>query len=199
MAIVNVHKYKYGFSLIELLVASSISLIALAVVSSVFISGLNSTSKRSLQLMLAQDTNDALKMMKEDILRAGFNSNANSSFIISGAVSTVYINPASSGKSTCIAYGYNDGSNKHYRFYHFENSKLKFSSPSDLSTSNACIGGKSALHDEQLKVTRFEVIEKKLTHGSINSQYITINLEVATRDDVISSAKTVTVKTRNWN
>ncbi|ELR66103.1 hypothetical protein C942_00289 [Photobacterium marinum] len=40
--------------------------------------------------------------------------------------------------------------------------------------------------------------EKKLTVGSVNSKYITINLEIATRDDAISAAKTITVKTRNW-
>ncbi|WP_036799346.1 PilW family protein [Photobacterium marinum] len=200
MTIANAHRYSYGFSIIELLVASFISLMVLAVVTGVFISGFNSFSQRSLQLMVAQDANDALKILKEDILRAGYNSSTNSSFVISGAASTVYIKPSSSGNSNCIAYGYNDGKKEYFRSYYLKDNKLNFYATKDevITTSTACEGGKSVLDNKQLKVTKFELTEKKLTVGSVNSKYITINLEIATRDDAISAAKTITVKTRNW-
>jgi len=200
MAIHNVRNCN-GFSLIELLVASTIGLISLAVVGSVFITGYSFAATRSLQLMLAQDVNDALKMMKEDIQRAGYVSGGTSSFIISGATKTIYLKPVSGGASTCIMYGYDDGVDKHFRTYFSENNRLNIYSTksSVLNTSNACKKGQSILNEKQIKVTKFEVLESVLSSTAASSQYLTINLEVATLDNAISSAKSVQVKTRNWN
>lgn len=190
-----------GFSLIELLVASTIGLLSLAVVGSVFINGYFFASQRSLQLMLAQDTNDVLRMMKEDIQRAGYKAGASSTFVLSGATKTIYLKPASVGNPTCIIYGYDDGTDQHFRTYYRDDNKLRaFSTKSSvLTTANACAGGYSALNEKQIKVTKFEVIESVLSSATATSQYLTINLEVATLDDSISSAKSVQVKTRNWN
>ncbi|MCW8331977.1 prepilin-type N-terminal cleavage/methylation domain-containing protein [Photobacterium sp. SDRW27] len=200
MVIHNVRNIN-GFSLIELLIASAIGLLALAVVGSVFINGYSFASQRSLQLMLAQDTNDVLRMIKEDILRAGFASGASSSFIISGATKTIYLNSPSAGNPTCIAYGYDDGTNQHYRSYYRDNQTLRLRSTksSVLTTAGACMGGQSTLNENQIKVTKFEVLESVLSSAKATSQYLTINLEVATLDDSVSSAKSVQVKTRNWN
>jgi len=191
-----------GFSLIELLVASTIGLLSLAVVGSVFINGYSFASQRSLQLMLAQDTNDVLRMMKEDIQRAGYDAaGASSTFVLSGATKTIYLKPVSSGNPTCIIYGYDDGTDQHFRTYYRDDNKLSvFSTKSSvLTTADACAYGQSTLNEKQIKVTKFEVIESVLSSATATSQYLTINLEVATLDDSISSAKSVQVKTRNWN
>ncbi|MGF1761083.1 prepilin-type N-terminal cleavage/methylation domain-containing protein [Photobacterium sagamiensis] len=190
-----------GFSLIELLVASAIGLLSLAVVGSVFITGYSFAAQRSLQLMLAQDANDVLRMLKEDVLRAGYVSGASSTFVLSGATKTIYLNSPSAGNPTCIAYGYDDGTDQHYRSYYLDGQTLRVWSTksSVLTTTGACAGGQSTLNEKQIKVTKFEVLESVLSSAAASSQYLTINLEVATLDDAISSAKSVQVKTRNWN
>lgn len=190
-----------GFSLIELLVASAIGLTLLMTVSSVFITGYTFVAQRSLQLMLAQDANDVLRMMKEDVHRAGYVSGASSSFVLSGTMKTIYLNSPSAGKPTCIAYGYDDGENEHYRSYYLDNQTLRvFSTKSSvLTAAGACKGGQSALNEKQIKVTKFEVDEKVLSSTAVTSQYLTINLGVSTLDDSISAAKSVQVKIRNWN
>ncbi|MGF1738101.1 prepilin-type N-terminal cleavage/methylation domain-containing protein [Photobacterium satsumensis] len=189
-----------GFSLVELLVATAISLLVLASVTSVFISGFNSASQRSLQLMLAQDTNDALRMIKDDILRAGFASGASSTFVISGATKTVYLDSPVAGKSSCIGYGYNDGSEKHYRSYYLKDKKLNvfMTKSSVIDISGTCKNGHSILDYTQLKVTKFEIAEKILNAGTATSQLLTIQLDVSTLDDEFSLSKNVKVKTRNW-
>ncbi len=63
----------------------SIGLIAIGIVGSLFLHGNKLAAERSKQLMLAQDMNDALRMLKEDVLRAGYNEGNSSSFIVSGA------------------------------------------------------------------------------------------------------------------
>lgn len=200
MAIKNVHNK--GFSLIELLVASALGLTLLTVVGSVFINGYTFAATRSLQLMLAQDVNDALKLMKEDIQRAGFVSGGTSSFVVSGATKTVYLQPPPVGSpTTCFMYAYDDLTGTQFRTFYSEDNKLKAyssaASPKDINF--ACKMGQSMLDEEQMKVTKFEVIERVLSSATATSQYLTINLEVATLDDAISSAKSVQVKTRNWN
>ena len=193
-------KADLGFSLIELLVATTISLMVLAAVTSVFISGFNSSSKRSLQLMLAQDTNDALRLIKDDILRAGFASGSSSTLILSGATKTVYLDDPNGGKSTCIGYGYNDRINKHFRSYYLNGDRLSvfMTKSSEIDTSGACKNGHSVLDYGQLKVTKFEVQEKSLDAGTASSQLLTIQLDASTRNDEFSVSKIIKVKTRNW-
>lgn len=196
------HAHNKGFSLIELLVASAVGLTLLAVVGSVFINGYTFALTRSLQLMLAQDVNDALKMMKEDIQRAGYVSGGTSSFLVGGATKTVYLKPVSAGNPTiCMMYGYNDGSDTHFKTYYSENNRLNIyaTASSILTTADACKKGQSLLNENQMKVTHFEVIEKTLSSSSTTSQYFTINLAVSTLDDTLSTAKSVQVKVRNWN
>ncbi|OZS42611.1 PilW family protein, partial [Photobacterium sanguinicancri] len=115
-----------GYSLIELMVASTISLIALGFVSSVFLSGYKLNSQRSLELMVAQDLNDTLKMMKEDIVRAGYNEGMRSSFVITGTDPSmvVHLSPPPPAIASCISYGYFDGVRKYYRSYYKSNNRL---------------------------------------------------------------------------
>ena len=201
MGMVCVRASSKGYSLVEMLIASSIGLLVLAVVTTVFLPGFSMLSQRSLQLMLAQDTNDALRMMKEDLLRAGFASGASSSFVISGATKIVHLDSPIAGKATCIGYGFDDGMEQHYRSYYLKDNKLNvfMTKSSQMTVAGTCKNGHSVLDSALLKVTRFEVVEKVLSAGSSTSQYLTINLDVGTLDGAVSVTKRVTVKTRNWN
>ena len=60
----HAHKYKQqGISLIELIVASSISLIAIATVGSIYLAGNKMAVARTSQLMIKQDINDPVEGM----------------------------------------------------------------------------------------------------------------------------------------
>ncbi|PSW18894.1 prepilin-type cleavage/methylation domain-containing protein [Photobacterium sanctipauli] len=194
-------KGQSGFSLIELVVASAIGLVALSVVGSVYVKGQQFASSRSQQLMLVQDMNDTLRMLKHDIQRAGYQVGANSSFVISGATKTIHLSQLSGGVATCLSYGYADGTEQHYRSYYLSGDMLRvFSTKSSvMDTSGACTHGHAALDDRQLKVTHFSVEESQLSGPSVASQFLTINLAVATRDDTLSAARSTQVKIRNWN
>ncbi len=79
-----------GASLVEFMIASSLGLIALAIVGSLYISGQKVAMERSKELMLLQNTGSVLAMLRNDIQRAGFNESGSDSVKISGATDTIY-------------------------------------------------------------------------------------------------------------
>jgi type IV pilus assembly protein PilW len=99
-----------GFSLIELLIASSVGLIAIGIVGSVFLSGYQAANKRSLELLLEQDINDAFRLIKEDTLRAGFNYNEGQSLRLFKGNGVSYADNLIYTTDDCIAYTYKDSS-----------------------------------------------------------------------------------------
>ncbi|MGF1699594.1 prepilin-type N-terminal cleavage/methylation domain-containing protein [Photobacterium makurazakiensis] len=194
-------KSQNGFSLVEVAVASTIGLIALAVVGSVFIKGQQFASARSKQLMLVQDMNDVLRMLKHDIQRAGYQAGSGSSLVISGATKTIHLSQPSGGVATCLSYGFDDGTDQHYRSYYLSDEMLNvFSTKSSvIDTSQVCMNGHAAIDNRQLKVSDFSITETELIGSSAVSQYLLINLQVETLDGALSAAKSTQVKIRNWN
>ncbi|OAN14243.1 hypothetical protein A3K86_11740 [Photobacterium jeanii] len=191
-----------GFSLVELMVASSISLMALAVVSSVFLSGYRLNSQRSLQLMMAQDLNDALKMMKEDIVRAGYNEGKGSSFVISGAASSmvVHLEPPPPAVANCISYGYSDGTHSYYRSYYKSNNRLNVytTQSANVSVSDLCKSGHSIFDYEKIDVDKFDVNTNVISKAGVTSNLITINIGISSKDNTFTDNKSINVQTRNW-
>ena len=208
MAIKNATKNK-GFSLIELLIASSVGFIAIGVVGSVFLSGYKSANQRSLELLLQQDVNDALSLLKQDILRAGYQSGASSSYIISGATDIVTLSLLSSGEQ-CISYAYHDGTVQHLRSFYSQFGKdsstasvktLNFytTTSAGVNISGTCKNGQSALDQNQIEVKEFSIVERALSSASATSKLLTIKLAASLRTNPsISTAKSIQIKTRNW-
>ncbi|WP_305373446.1 PilW family protein [Photobacterium leiognathi] len=188
-----------GFSLLELLISMSIGLIAIGIVGSLFLHGNKLAAERSKQLMLAQDMNDALRMLKEDVLRAGYNEGKGSSFIVSGASNIVTLSP-SSGVATCLMYGFNDGYKDYFRSYYIEDNKLKIYSTSVSSATlvNGCSGGSSMLDENLLIVDYFNVYETQLSGVQSSTQLIKVDLKVSLFDGSSSVEKSFDVKIRNW-
>ena len=120
-----------GFSLIELLIASSVGLIAIGIVGSVFLSGYQAANKRSLELLLEQDVNDAFRLIKEDTLRAGFNYNEGQSLRLLKANGVSYADNIIYVTNDCLAYTYKD-SNKvqKYNVFYLKDSMIKYKSVS---------------------------------------------------------------------
>ncbi|KJF95029.1 pilus assembly protein PilW [Photobacterium angustum] len=189
-----------GFSLIELLISSAVGLLAIGIVGSVFLSGHNAANKRSLELMLQQDVNDALRSIKEDVLRAGYVSGGSSSLKISGASETVYINPS----NNCLAYTYQDktGTQKYYSIYYKDENKIVYkelSSAIDTTTACSVSYANSLIYEKIIKVIDFNISSKVVSSSSATSQYITMTLKAEVKNNtLINTEKFTNVKVRNW-
>ena len=198
-----------GFSLIELLIASSVGLIAIGVVGSVFLSGYKSANQRSLELLLQQDVNDTLSLLKQDILRAGYQSGASSSYIVSGATDIVTLSGLGSDEQ-CISYAYHDSTVQHLRSFYSKDGtdssnvlvkNLKFYSTTvaGKNMSDVCNNGHSILDQNQIEVKEFSIVERDLSSASATSKLLTIKLAASLRaNPSISTAKSIQIKTRNW-
>lgn len=204
----NLVRLQRGMSLIELLVASSLGLIILASVGSVFLSGHNMAAERTKQLMLAQDVNDAIRIMKNDIQRAGYNSDNSGSLTLSGASSTIIVSPAKDS----ISYVYEDEDAK-WRIVKF---RFKSASPNNViqmcvdavtpsvggvTKSDAdCNGSVSSLMDQAyIDVTNFTVVPTVLSTSSATSSIVDIRLSATLKNTSYTKTVSTQIKTRNWN
>ncbi|USR77822.1 prepilin-type N-terminal cleavage/methylation domain-containing protein [Photobacterium damselae] len=188
-----------GFSLIELLIASSVGLIAIGVVGSVFLSGYQAANKRSLELLLEQDVNDAFRLIKEDILRAGYVSSGSSSLKLSGASNIVYVSAAKS----CIAYAYHSSDGLRYNevMYNQNEKKLVYRVSSAVKTiATVCNpkGAYSLIYDKQISVNQFDIENTPISSASATSQLLTIKLAAKIKSSAVSTTKSIQIKTRNW-
>lgn len=198
-----VNRNQQGSSLIELLVAASVGLLVILAVTSLFLKAYNSTAQRSLELMLHQDVNDALRMIKEDILRAGYQSGASGTLKLSGAIESIAVN----NDKNCIAIAYINPEDKAtYRSFRFAKAERKikvYQSDNVFTLSDICkeSGAYSLLYDKQINATRFTIenIPIGLSSG-VRSQIIKIGLSAELKNDSSYKVeKEVTIKVRNWS
>ena len=194
----------FGFTLVELIIAMSIGMIVIGAVTSIFLKGNAMASARSLELLLQQDTNDALQIMKQEILRAGYNgqSNATSSLKLSGANSVIYFDPS----KNCIAFVYDADGKHHYRSFYEKNNELwiytnKFDAiTSPLRTISAACKGGWRFFNPNIISSSIRIIETPISSATASSQMITIKLRThLVRDNRYSAAKSIAIKTRNWS
>ncbi|HIF9326924.1 prepilin-type N-terminal cleavage/methylation domain-containing protein [Photobacterium damselae subsp. damselae] len=190
-----------GFSLIELLIASSVGIIAIGVVGSVFLSGYQAANKRSLELLLQQDVNDAFRLIKEDVLRAGYVLSGASSLKLSGASNVVYVN----SDNNCLAYAYHSPDGRRYNevMYNEQDRKLVYRSIDDEITAlNACSLSRersySLIYDKQITVNQFDIENTPISSASATSQLLTIKLAAKIKSSAVSTTKSIQIKTRNW-
>ncbi|MGR5238413.1 PilW family protein [Vibrio alfacsensis] len=202
-----------GASLVEFMIASSLGLISLAIVGSLYISGQKVAMERSKELMLLQNTASVLQMMKSDIQRAGFDGNDGNSVKISGASNTLYtISGADSG---LIAYVYNVGVSGVSSLYKNVVYEQRDGTPeslfvcekkqaaiwdvddvSSLSGTGTC----NTLFDKKtIHVNRFDLVSEVLENTDAKSALITVTLGTELKDATdIRTEQSFTVKQRNW-
>lgn len=202
--VANLVRLQRGVSLVELLIASSLGLIVLASVGSIFLSGHNMAAERTKQLMLAQDMNDAIRIMKNDIQRAGYNSDNSGSLILSGASSTIIVGPANDS----ISYVYED-ENAKWRIVKF---RFKSGSPnviqmcvntvsSGVALSDASCGRGtvfSLMDQAYINVTNFNVQPTALSTSSEISSIVDISLSATLKNTSYTKTVSTKIKTRNW-
>ncbi|HDM8234377.1 TPA: pilus assembly protein PilW [Vibrio campbellii] len=202
-----------GASLVEFMIASSLGLISLAIVGSLYISGQKVAMERSKELMLLQNTASVLQMMKSDIQRAGFDGSDGNSVKISGASNTLYtISGADSG---LIAYVYNVGVSGATSLYKNVVYEQRDGTPEslfvcekkqatiwdindvvNLSGTGTCntLFDKKAIH-----VNRFDLVSEVLENTDAKSALITVTLGTELKDATnIRTEQSFTVKQRNW-
>lgn len=199
-------KFQKGVSLIELMIASTIGIIALMAVGSVFLSGQKLALERSQRLLVLQSINDALRYIKEDAQRAGYSNNSGQSFILSGASSVIETTP------TSLAYGYQVGLSGATPLYtqltfYFDqvNEELDFckqltSAVQVLATCspyNMNIGPFSLLDNNRLKVHSFTV-DRNALGSAVSSAFITLSITASLLDDSHQQTMSTQIKQRNW-
>lgn len=197
-----------GMSLVELLIASSLGLIVLASVGNVFLSGHNMAAERAKQLMLVQDMNDAIRIMKGDIQRAGYNSDNSVSLILSGASSTIVVGP----ENDSISYVYEDENAKwrivKFRFKSSATNVIQMcvntvpKSGSVVAYSDASCGAGtvfSLMDQAYIDVTNFSVQPTILSTSSAISSIVDLSLSASLKNTSYTKTVSTTIKTRNWH
>lgn len=201
---ISLMKYQKGVSLVEMLIASTIGILAIIAVGSIFISGQKLATDRSMRLLVLQNMNDAMRYMKEDMQRAGYNGNNGSSLILSGASSVI------STTSSSLAYAYRTEpliSNK-YMYTKFigdvssgELTLCTAPASSVVAVIPTC-SNMSLMDEQRVVLTGFSVDEVPLGN-SVSSAYITITMKAALANppntiDNYEQIMTAKIKQRNW-
>jgi type IV pilus assembly protein PilW len=194
----NVNHKQLGASLIELLVASSIGLIALMLIGNVFVEGQKISANRSQKLLLIQDLNDALRFIKEESQRAGYSRSGSYSEILSGANDIIHI----SGAQLSFIYQSESGSPSEWRFarFKYESETLKICSRKNISFipdiyfSPQCL---SLIDNNLIKVTDFTLNYTALG-SSVSSAYLSISTNAELKNTAHRYSSEIKIKQRNW-
>ncbi|MBB1312633.1 MULTISPECIES: PilW family protein [Aliivibrio] len=205
MDIIPAHKYKQnGSSLIELLIASFIGVIAISLVGSIFINGQRVAKNRGLELLLAQNLTSTMQIIKDDIQRAGYNGTDGQSVKLSAATNIIEITPNSIG---FVYHKKLSGAQKTYQnvIYKYSSSdkKLKVCEEETLITnikSLTTVSNCYSLFDTQnIQVTNFSVLRKPLITSSATSSIIGIQLDTELVNiPTMKKDLSFSVKQRNW-
>ncbi|MCW8346106.1 hypothetical protein MD535_08820 [Vibrio sp. ZSDZ65] len=171
-----------GGSLVEMLVASTIGIVAIGSIGSVYLMVQQHTSERAQTMLLSQALATTARRLQNDLIRAGY-SELGSSSTPSGAANTIYIN--------------SDGSQIQYAYWddhrgdsgEYENTSWRYSQSSQslricrkravvifdinyFSGSNCT----SLLEDDLIAVTSFSVEAFNVSSSSISKQYIHLSM-----------------------
>ncbi|MDD1829719.1 pilus assembly protein PilW [Photobacterium sp. ZSDE20] len=208
----SVNSYIKGSTLVEMMVASVIGIIATGTIGSIFITNQRISSENSLELLLSQNLFSATQMMKEEIWRAGYDSDSGKSIKLSGATNTIYVNQVSVDESY-IGFAYlQDGASSAYRniVYQFKENKLNYClgesvgllaiNEKPLGTASGAVSMKceSVFFDRQIQVDALFVEAEELSTGASVSQKVDIELKASLVNADVSHKVRTSVVQRNW-
>ncbi|MFM2589128.1 PilW family protein [Vibrio sp. TBV020] len=203
-----------GGSLVELLVASLIGLMAISIVGSVYLAGQKMAIERAKVLMLTQNLSSVVQQIKEDAQRAGYDGVGSSSLTLSGASSSLY----TQSSPDLLGYVYRVASVGSHAFrsvvYKREASSVSTQgdmlkvcekhSPSILVVSAASTSGTGGycfnLFDpKQISISQFE-LESQLVEGTTaSSQWLTLLITGhLVSDNSIEYQTSIELMQRNW-
>ncbi|HHE1264324.1 TPA: PilW family protein [Vibrio parahaemolyticus] len=202
-----------GASLVEFMIASALGFISLATVGSIYVSGQRVIMERSKELMLLQNSESVVQMLKSDIQRAGFDGNDGHSIKISGSANTIYtLDDVDSG---LIAYAYYIGVSGSAPLYKNVAYEQRVNTPESLFVCEkkqitiwdvndvvnlAGTGSCNTLFDKKvIHVNRFDLASELLESTDAKSALVTITLGTELKDATdIRTQQSFTAMQRNW-
>ncbi|HHG3339058.1 PilW family protein [Vibrio parahaemolyticus] len=202
-----------GASLVEFMIASALGLISLATVGSIYVSGQRVIMERSKELMLLQNSESVVQMLKSDIQRAGFDGNDGHSIKISGSANTIYtLDDVNRG---LIAYAYYIGVSGSAPLYKNVAYEQRVNTPESLFVCEkkqitiwdvndvvnlAGTGSCNTLFDKKvIHVNRFDLASELLESTDAKSALVTITLGTELKDATdIRTQQSFTAMQRNW-
>ncbi|EGQ9518483.1 pilus assembly protein PilW [Vibrio parahaemolyticus] len=202
-----------GESLVEFMIASALGLISLATVGSIYVSGQRVIMERSKELMLLQNSESVVQMLKSDIQRAGFDGNDGHSIKISGSANTIYtLDDVDRG---LIAYAYYIGVSGSAPLYKNVAYEQRVNTPESLFVCEkkqitiwdvndvvnlAGTGSCNTLFDKKvIHVNRFDLASELLESTDAKSALVTITLGTELKDATdIRTQQSFTAMQRNW-
>ncbi|TOE32092.1 PilW family protein [Vibrio parahaemolyticus] len=202
-----------GASLVEFMIASALGLISLATVGSIYVSGQRVIMERSKELMLLQNSESVVQMLKSDIQRAGFDGNDGHSIKISGSANTIYtFDDVDRG---LIAYAYYIGVSGSAPLYKNVAYEQRVNTPESLFVCEkkqitiwdvndvvnlAGTGSCNTLFDKKvIHVNRFDLASELLESTDAKSALVTITLGTELKDATdIRTQQSFTAMQRNW-
>ncbi len=202
-----------GASLVEFMIASALGLISLATVGSIYVSGQRVIMERSKELMLLQNSESVVQMLKSDIQRAGFDGNDGHSIKISGSANTIYtLDDVDRG---LIAYAYYIGVSGSAPLYKNVAYEQRVNTPESLFVCEkkqitiwdvndvvnlAGTGSCNTLFNKKvIHVNRFDLASELLESTDAKSALVTITLGTELKDATdIRTQQSFTAMQRNW-
>lgn len=188
------HSRQVGSSFVEFLIASSLSLIAISTIGSVYLTGARYANQRSQELVVLHSMRNTLSYITADAQRAGFSPlPANSVTIISGASKVWHTTPSS------LAYGYFDGNTIESVFFKFADQSIKVCTTNSMAVAslNSCHRFYNFMDQNTIKVTNFSISQKGLG-SQVSSAFLSISLSASMHDGSFPHTMTTSIKQRNW-
>ena len=197
MVIRSARQKQDGISLIELLVASTIGIIVLTLIGSIYLKGQKLYTDRSQNLLLIQELNDALRFIKEESHRAGFNGNSHYSAVLSGASNVIHV----SGEQLSYVYKTSELPDKWRGIsIKYASDTLKICTKSNLSSIpdiNFCTRFYSLLDTDIMMMTDFTLVQTSLNR-SVSSAYVSISATVKLKNTPHQHSSRIKLTQRNW-
>lgn len=204
-----------GYSLIELLVSTSISLIVIAIAVTMLLHSQRLSAAHAKELMLLQSTNSVLQMMKLDLYRAGHGGVLGESVRLSGAAQTYYVKH--SEHHTLLGFAYLSGSlgsetaytNVVYQRQSESKEVLRVCEKKLPRTMSALEAENFTTHfgntcntvfdSNLIVVTEFELESVPLTSAAHSSSLLNVELSTYLRfTPEVSKTLAFSIKQRNW-
>lgn len=200
MAFPHARNTQWGSSLIELMIASLIGVIALGMIGSLVLSNQRTAVQRSKKIMLQQQMSSVLYQMKMDILRSGHNNHGNQSIKFSDATTILFVQPE------LVGYVYQTHrvtveniTNTIYRLEHQALQYCQINTHQPLSTVQAEQGCFNLFDPKQISVNQFSVQQETVAGESALSGRVVISLSASlVADSSIKQTMTLQITQRNW-
>ncbi|MGF1754578.1 pilus assembly protein PilW [Vibrio makurazakiensis] len=187
-----------GATLVEMVIASSLGLVAIVGVGSIFLSGQKISNEKGKQLLLLQQVSGALQYFKQDLQRAGYDGGNGNSLTLSGTSDIIYVAP----DFHSVAYAYTHGTQVRNVAFVFDSGAIKVCdrpSTAPKTVSQAVSGCSSIFEPNQITVTNFLIQTSHVATSSVSSGMTTLSIAAELASDAsVTYSTSVDIQHRSW-